>query len=929
MRITVLVALMVAPAQAWEARCFRDDGERCSEADAGPKTARFHWRGEHYVMLRDTLTDHGFPGELLVPRDVVFYGDNRDVPGDAAASSWRFDSFRDISSRDVRSVEVARFAELPDFSLSLEDFLTGNETCPLEGTGPDPQDCHVYAVDFSGLSLGVVAPVNSTHFSPQSGRLFEHYIGLGRAVAAQCRALQEGLGDSWRSERYLPYLQDCDWSALAIAGVGIHFLQDTWSSGHMWHRWGGPQLEHVGGQVTGGLVGAIAGILHGAKSLVPFADDPMCYPIHGRNVRGERTEWRIGDGPPTPGLGDIYSGYFADEPDTYGAVQEAIFDCTAAALGSVYNAGARSFSDGVDWNGGGLAYEADDPRCVAPRATNQSMAAGMGLDIGGINIPLEPAVAALVTFGGRFAPVFGALANGFREDLVALSLKVNSGALFEPNGTGAARNDGVFAIGSFLGVAPNEQHLGDVPAAYHDHAPPYDQEHPMARVFLKGNVSTWCTELDGFELSQVAAECQDTGDAVGPACHLCRELADMVFLDGCDPAVDAFREDSGVCARLHRADPSVVDWLPLPGEGTPAERIDAWCQGDAAASACFNDRFLLVDRTGGRLLQLTTNEAIADDANFVIPVGERPERVAVGPALVAVVSNGVGDSVSLVDITAQRELDTDEDPETTDEGAPDGVTRIPVPGPRGIAMTRSGRYAFVASYTAGVMTVIDVMRRRIHALLPMPDDHADSVAINGAETKIYVSLTGTIREPDNRIVVFDLQRAIDGVDGNDGSIGLIDHVGGGARLTRLVLAPDDSTLGVVMPGVERVGLIDTETDTVIDLTPEPNTRFVRMDYPPTGLAFHPATSALYITEVDSEGAGGSVREVAFGETRLGEAIPVGLSPRAIAVTADGARAYVANGDNTISVIDLATGLVSTLDLADFFLQARPSDVVVY
>ena len=145
----------------------------------------------------------------------------------------------------------------------------------------------------------------------------------------------------------------------------------------------------------------------------------------------------------------------------------------------------------------------------------------------------------------------------------------------------------------------------------------------------------------------------------------------------------------------------------------------------------------------------------------------------------------------------------------------------------------------------------------------------------------------------------------------------------------MVLAPDDSTLGVVMPGVERVGLIDTETDTVIDLTPEPNTRFVRMDYPPTGLAFHPATSALYITEVDSEGAGGSVREVAFGETRLGEAIPVGLSPRAIAVTADGARAYVANGDNTISVIDLATGLVSTLDLADFFLQARPSDVVVY
>ena len=104
-----------------------------------------------------------------------------------------------------------------------------------------------------------------------------------------------------------------------------------------------------------------------------------------------------------------------------------------------------------------------------------------------------------------------------------------------------------------------------------------------------------------------------------------------------------------------------------------------------------------------------------------------------------------------------------------------------------------------------------------------------------------------------------------------------------------------------------------------------------MDFPPTDVAWAVDGSANFVAEVASEaGPGGSVRRVAAGQIRLDDPIPVGQSPRAIAMSANGQRAYIANGDNTLTIIDPnGGGVVATFNFADAFLQVTPSDIVLY
>ena len=137
-------------------------------------------------------------------------------------------------------------------SYSFQSWLGGNEVCPLPGASANPGLCYIYAVDYSFslerpsenfVRLGYIGPVNSTHFSPQAGAMHAHYHSVAMAMAAQCNDMREALREAWDDPRFLPYLMECDWLAMALEGVGQHFLQDVWSAGHMWHRWSSPNLE--------------------------------------------------------------------------------------------------------------------------------------------------------------------------------------------------------------------------------------------------------------------------------------------------------------------------------------------------------------------------------------------------------------------------------------------------------------------------------------------------------------------------------------------------------------------------------------------------------------------------------------------------------------------------------------------------------------
>lgn len=936
MRYLALITclLTASPALGWESLCFRPDGSGCEESDSGPVKARMTYLGEHAEMAQVVLSEQGYPDSLLEALEVVTYTDGGDAVGvDGLPTLVPATTLEAVEARQTRFIQIASFAELPDFSFSLDDWLTGNETCPLAGAPDDPYACHVYAIDFGPLSLGYLGPVNTAHFVPQAGAAHAHYHGLALGVAAECALLAERLGDAASAEHLRPYLEACDALSLSVEAVGLHFLQDVWSSGHMWHRWGGPELDDVGGVVIGGVVAAITGMIHGARSLVALADDPLTYPT-------EAVRWRLGD-EVERGIGDIFLGQLETDP-TFSAAWDHVRACQAGFLYAVYAAGAQSHQPPP-----AAAPAADPEACYGPRVTNAAFVEGFGLRILGVNIPLEPSISALVTLIS-FVPALGdaieALTLPLRADLVALSFRAHIAALADPNGTQVATNTGIFGLGSLLGVEPNEAFLGHIPASYHDTAPPWDFASPEVQVFREAHARTWCGELRLTGLSDLAGRCADEPDdgevghfgddrEYGP-CGLCEALADMVFRDGCGPDDPALRTDGdGVC-RYVADDPAAVDYLYLPldhdaGE-TRDDRIQLFCHGSAPVRLC--DRLAVVDRRGGRLIGLNPGAQFIPD--FALPVGQTPQRVAVTqrqPSL-AVVSNGGEGSVSILDLANQRELDWDDDPQTTDPGAPMGISRLPAPGAMGVAITPDDRFALVASSTTNVLTVVDLRRGRITALVPLPAGGADSVVVDGPGTKAYVTLAGTIQAPDNRVAVVDVALATDGIDGNE-TVGLIEHVGGSSRPTRMDVHPDGTTMAFVMSRTNRAGVLDLVADEIVDLLPEdPARQFVLLDFPPTDVAWRRDGSTFYVLEVSSDALpGGAVRR-ALGPPawRLGEPIPVGQSPRAMAVSADGHRAYVVNGDNTMTVLDLdADGVASTVDFDDLFLQVTPSDVVTW
>ncbi len=43
--------------------------------------------------------------------------------------------------------------------------------------------------------------------------------------------------------RFGDFLKDCEIESLSIESVAQHFLQDAWSEGHMWERWGSCEIS--------------------------------------------------------------------------------------------------------------------------------------------------------------------------------------------------------------------------------------------------------------------------------------------------------------------------------------------------------------------------------------------------------------------------------------------------------------------------------------------------------------------------------------------------------------------------------------------------------------------------------------------------------------------------------------------------------------
>ncbi len=268
----------------------------------------------------------------------------------------------------TRTFCPAQFSELPDFSHSMEDYINQNKNCPPY-LNWDAKECHSF--------LHFMGALNSNHFPPQLKTNYTQYHNIAQAVLYLSNDLYDKLSDAGALSEYRSYYEECRAEALTYESIAQHYLQDQWSMGHMWHRWGGPEVDDfpttgnvnvlgkliLGGIAHGTVVGAVSGLIHGWKSTVeniwgmqPSAkDDAMCY-------YEPEVDWLSYD--PvilSPGWGDMYLENLLNSSD-----QKQILDgCMAESLSQL-----TPFRQ----NPGELA-----PICWGNLATNLAMHIGLNL----------------------------------------------------------------------------------------------------------------------------------------------------------------------------------------------------------------------------------------------------------------------------------------------------------------------------------------------------------------------------------------------------------------------------------------------------------------------------------------------------------------------------------------------------------------------
>ncbi|AKJ01197.1 Hypothetical protein AA314_02823 [Archangium gephyra] len=208
-------------------------------------------------MLQVAMQEAGLPSDTLDTQVMTIYtlGNLVDVGPPRPPVSTFLPQPLDVAvlRAELRAFAVDELAQLPDFSWSLADWASGNETCPIPELAGQPAKlsgaiaCHDFPTHMGAL--------NASHFPPESERWFGYMHQLALQRADQCR-IQRATAytkavertDATRARaldaRWLPIWRECETEVLALEAVAQHYLQDSWSSGHMWQRWGSSTLEN-------------------------------------------------------------------------------------------------------------------------------------------------------------------------------------------------------------------------------------------------------------------------------------------------------------------------------------------------------------------------------------------------------------------------------------------------------------------------------------------------------------------------------------------------------------------------------------------------------------------------------------------------------------------------------------------------------------
>lgn len=605
---------LALPADAWQTSCY-DAGKPC---EPGPAAARVVWgasrdpapdsveRNEHLDLAAEAMARGGLPTALWrQPWGFATYSSGAKVAGGPLDSVAPV-PFAAANAVSRRSFTVPMLAELPDFAYGLGDWVDGAEGCPVAGSGTlSPSVCHDFA-----LHMG---PLNSTHFLPQSEAMWRHYHALALDRMATCGALDAALGAPWAAadldcgldgacpgspawtradadgtegDGIPDAVQQCELEAFALEAVGQHYLQDSWSSGHMWHRWGGPEVADLGAITPGLAVAMVSGMIHGMKAMAPAIDDPLCAP---------NPDVRYVDDAGAAGTcaGDLFATAWEGDAALSGQ-HEALMACSATSWREVAAAGPASFGPlgATSLPTRDLAGDA----CFGQRVTNAAMWEGLHIGAEGLFTPWVDD--ALVVWGlirivnskvsGHFPALTSTQERDLRRDLVRVAWRARIAAKASPDGTETARNGSPWPLGDVLGIHPNEAYVDHIPPTSADPVEPWADGgagSALVRGFPLAHADQWCEDLDRADLDVLQARCSDPSLSAAEreaACGVCTEVGQWFLRDGCDGWYDHDREP--LCHAL-AADPDAVDYLYLKvGDGeTATQAVAAWCQDPSAS----------------------------------------------------------------------------------------------------------------------------------------------------------------------------------------------------------------------------------------------------------------------------------------------------------------------------------------------------------
>jgi uncharacterized protein (TIGR03437 family) len=194
-------------------------------------------------------------------------------------------------------------------------------------------------------------------------------------------------------------------------------------------------------------------------------------------------------------------------------------------------------------------------------------------------------------------------------------------------------------------------------------------------------------------------------------------------------------------------------------------------------------------------------------------------------------------------------------------------------------------YAYVANFGSDNVSVIDTSSNTVIATV-MVGSQPQGIAITPDGAFAYVANCGgdvfVIDTSTNKVAT---------------------KFPAGACPTGVAITPDGARAYVTLTNANAVAVIDTSSNTVMTKIP--------VGAAPSGIAITPDGTRAYLTNVGAMASGSSISVIDTSSNTVAATVSLGnVGSVAVAITPDGTRAYVANALGSVSVIDTSSNTVA-------------------